>query len=409
MKELEIIIDKGGLEKKIIISSGIIRFDNPENSITTKYKLSTIVIAGNGDYPPPFLKGSKVLRDIRESSTKPIDNWKLVLPLQQKTNDFFKFPINLHDSVKESDSIENWGVWISESLTDEFPDIMLINFPLWLISRNFKNSEFNEEQLIEILSCAYRTIMSALSATLSYLSINKKRSYSGTLALSDIGNNLIDKILISNISENEFFSSNLYKLRIRVFTQVLSEWLAEHDFYSNAVITYGDGVRMDLVERAWDIQAEESKNDIAEFGEALLLRNKNALYIKDLIQSTHRQSLKNALQMSWETLNSATPSLAADLIQCRTLVEAISHELCAKYDLNVQSANLFAYIQRIEESKKVSPWLTSYLHVIRQLGNEAAHYKNEVLRRPEKPVGKDLIVIHAALNRILSFCKDEQL
>jgi hypothetical protein len=409
MKELEIIIDKGGLEKKIIISSGIIRFDNPENSITTKYKLSTIVIDGNGDYPPPFLKGSKVLRDIRESSTKPIDNWKLVLPLQQKTNDFFKFPINLHDSVKESDSIENWGVWISESLTDEFPDIMLINFPLWLISRNFKNSEFNEEQLIEILSCAYRTIMSALSATLSYLSINKKRSYSGTLALSDIGNNLIDKILISNISENEFFSSNLYKLRIRVFTQVLSEWLAEHDFYSNAVITYGDGVRMDLVERAWDIQAEESKNDIAEFGEALLLRNKNALYIKDLIQSTHRQSLKNALQMSWETLNSATPSLAADLIQCRTLVEAISHELCAKYDLNVQSANLFAYIQRIEESKKVSPWLTSYLHVIRQLGNEAAHYKNEVLRRPEKPVGKDLIVIHAALNRILSFCKDEQL
>ena len=37
------------------------------------------------------------------------------------------------------------------------------------------------------------------------------------------------------------------------------------------------------------------------------------------------------------------------------------------------------------------------------------HYKNEVMRRPEKPVGKDLIVIHAALNRILSFCLDEQL
>ena len=113
--------------------------------------------------------------------------------------------------------------------------------------------------------------------------------------------------------------------------------------------------------------------------------------------------------MSWETLNSASPSLAADLIQCRTLVEAISHELCAKYDLKVQSGNLFAYIERIENSKKVSPWLTSYLHVIRQLGNEAAHYKKEILRRPEKPVGKDLIVIHAALNRILSFCKDEQL
>jgi hypothetical protein len=409
VKELEIIIDKGGLEKKIIISSGIISFDGKQNSITSKYKLSTIVIAGNGDFPPPFIKGSKVLRDIRESSGNPIEDWKLVLPLQQKPNDFFKFPINLHDCNKESETIENWGVWLSLSKSEEFPDILLINFPLWLISRNFKNSELDEEQFTEILSFTYRTIMSALSATLTFLSVNMKRSYAGTLALSDIGNNLIDKILISKISEDEYLSNNLYKLRIRVFTQVLSEWLTEHDFYTNAVITYGDGVRMDLVERAWDNQAEESKSDISEFGEALLLRNKNVVYIKDLIHSTQRQSLKNALQMSWETLNSASPSLAADLIQCRTLVEAISHELCAKYDLNVQSANLFAYIQRIEESKKVSPWLTSYLHVIRQLGNEAAHYKNEVIRRPEKPVGKDLIVIHAALNRILSFCKDEQL
>jgi hypothetical protein len=409
MKELEIIIDRGGIEKKIIISSGIISFDSNENSITSKYKLSTIVIAGNGDFPPPFIKGSKVLRDIRESSGNQIDDWKLVLPLQQKSNDFFKFPINFHDYNKESEITENWGVWVNLSQSEEFPNILLINFPLWLISRNFKNSELNEEQYTEILSITYRTIMSALSATLTFLSVNKKHSYSGTLALSDIGNNLIDKILNSNISDDEYHSNNFYKLRIRVFTQVLSEWLAEHDYYSNAVITYGDGVRMDLVERAWDDQAEESKSDISEFGEALLLRNKNVVYIKELINSTQRQSLKNALQMSWETLNSSSPSLAADLIQCRTLVEAISHELCAKYGLNVQNANLFAYIQRIEESKKVSPWLTSYLHVIRQLGNEAAHYKNEVIRRPEKPVGKDLIVIHAALNRILSFCKDEQL
>lgn len=409
MKEIEINIDKAGLEKKIIISSGIISFDKKENSITSKYKLSTIVIAGNGDYAPPFTKGSKVLRDIRESSGKPIDNWKLIIPLQQKESDFFKFPLNVHDTVQDVDSIESWGVWFSESPTDAFPDIMLFNFPLWMISRKFKNSEFNEAEFEEILSFTYRTIMSVLSATLSFLAVNKRPSYAGTLALSDIGNNLIDKVLISKITENEYFSNSLYKLRIRVFTQVLSEWLTQHDFFSSAVITYGEGVRMDLVERAWDIQAEESKNDLAEFGEALLLRSKNAFYIKDLIKTTQRQSLKNALQMSWETLNSVSPSLSADLIQCRTLVEAISHELCAKYDLNVQSANLFAYIQRIEESKKVSPWLTSYLHVIRQLGNEAAHYKSELLRRPEKPVGKDLIVIHAALNRILSFCKDEQL
>ncbi len=113
--------------------------------------------------------------------------------------------------------------------------------------------------------------------------------------------------------------------------------------------------------------------------------------------------------MSIETFSALTPSLAADLIQSRSLVEAISYEFCDKYELNTQTANLYSYILRIEESKKVSPWLTSYLHVIRQLGNEVAHYKNEVLRRPEKPVGKDLIVIHAALNRILTFCIDEKL
>jgi hypothetical protein len=409
MKELEIIIDNGGIEKKIIISSGIISFDKNANSVTSKYSLSTVVIAGNGDYPPPFLQGSRVLRDIRESSNLPIREWKMVIPLQQKTSDFFRFPINIDDSDYQSESVKNWGIWINESNTDEFPDIILINFPLWLISRNFKNSAFDEQQYTEILSSVYRTIMSGLSATISYISNNKKTTSKATLALSDIGNNLIDKILNSNVSESEFLSNNVYKLRIRIFTQVLSDWLAKQFFYDSAIITYGEGIRMDLVERAWDNQAEESKSDIAEFGEALLLRNKNTLYIKDLIQTTKRESLKNTLQMSWETLRVESPSLAADLIQCRSLVEAISHELCAKYELNVQSANLFAYIQRIEDSKKVSPWLTSYLHVIRQLGNEAAHYKNEVIRRPEKPVGKDLIVIHAALNRILSFCKDEQL
>jgi hypothetical protein len=409
MKELEVIIDKGGFEKKIVISSGIISFSNPENSITTKYKLSTVVIAGNGAFAPPFNKGSRVLRDMRESSGYPIDNWKFILPLQQKETDFFKFPLNLQDTINEADSIENWGVWFSESQSEEFPDIILFNFPLWLISKKFKNSEFDEDQFEEILSFTYRTIMSVLSATLSFLSINKIRSYAGTLALSDIGNNLIDKLLISNISENEYLSNNVYKLRIRVFTQVLSEWMMKHDFFSNAVITYGDGIRMELVERAWDVQVEESKNDLAEFGDALLLRNKNVGFIKELLNSTQKPSFHNSLQMSLETLNSTSPSLAADLIQCRTLAEAISYELCVKYELKVQSGNLIAYIQRIEESKKISPWLTSYLHVIRQLGNEAAHYKNEVMRRPEKPVGKDLIVIHAALNRILSFCLDEQL
>jgi hypothetical protein len=133
------------------------------------------------------------------------------------------------------------------------------------------------------------------------------------------------------------------------------------------------------------------------------LREKNVVLLKSLIQSTNSKSLVNLFQMSIDSFQAGFPSLAADLIQSRTLVEGISHELCIRYNLNAQSGNLFAYIQRLEESKIISPWVTSYFHVIRQLGNEAAHYKEKKERRPEMPVGKDLIVIHAALNRILSF------
>ena len=250
--------------------------------------------------------------------------------------------------------------------------------------------------------------MSGLSAYSTFLS-NKKIENSDVIAFSDIGNNLIDKNLIANLSSIQFQNNDIFKKRIRIFTQVLSDWLLKNDFFNKAVIAYGEGIRTDLVERAWDDQVEESKSDITEFGEALLLRDKNSDVLKKLIQSTKNSRLKTIYEMSFDTFSAPTPSLSADLIQCRSLVEAISYELCTKFELKSQNGNLYGYLERLEQSKKVSPWVTSYFHVIRQLGNEAAHYKNEVSRRPEKPVGKDLIVIHAALNRILSFCRDEQL
>ena len=401
MNEIEIIIDKGDIEKKVIISSGIISLNKDENSIFSKYSnISTIIIAGNGAFPPPFQKGSRVLRAIRETSNNAIDNWRLIVPIQQKETDFFKFPIAISDTEIDIDSKKNWGVWICESQSDNFPDILLINYPFWLIGRAMKNNEFSVDNYSEVLSITYRTLLAALNATLTFLSIEKRYSQPNMLVLSDILNNLIDKTLDSN---------NLIKLRIRIFTQVLCDWLSKNDYFNSALITYGSGFKSDLVERAWDNEVQESKSDFSEFGDALELRKRNLKYINDLLNTTQEKYLKNSLQMAFDTFKSPTPSLSADLIQCRTLCEAISLELCRKYELNYQAANFFSYIQRMEESKKVSPWVTSYLHVIRQLGNEAAHYKMEAIRRPEKPVGKDLIVLHAALNRILAFCRDEQL
>lgn len=408
MKEIEIIVEKGGDEKKIVISSGIISFNQSENSVNQKFNTSTIVLAGNGDFPPPFTKGSKVLREIRETSNNNIQNWKLILPLEQNDDDFFRFPINLEQSNGEFINRKNWGIWLHESSKENFPDIILVNFPLWTLSKNFKSEDFTIEQFEEVLSFFYRTIMSGLSAYSTFLS-NKKIENSDVIAFSDIGNNLIDKNLIANLSSIQFQNNDIFKKRIRIFTQVLSDWLLKNDFFNKAVIAYGEGIRTDLVERAWDDQVEESKSDITEFGEALLLRDKNSDVLKKLIQSTKNSRLRTIYEMSFDTFSAPTPSLSADLIQCRSLVEAISYELCTKFELKSQNGNLYGYLERLEQSKKVSPWVTSYFHVIRQLGNEAAHYKNEVTRRPEKPVGKDLIVIHAALNRILSFCRDEQL
>lgn len=408
MKEIEIIVEKGGDEKKIVISSGIISFNQSENSVNQKFNASTIVLAGNGEFPPPFVKGSKVLREIRETSNNDIKNWKLILPLEQKDDDFFRFPINLEQSNGEFINRKNWGIWLHESSKENFPDIILVNFPLWTLSKNFKSEDFTLEQFEEVLSFFYRTIMSGLSAYSTFLS-NKKIETSDVIAFSDIGNNLIDKNLIANLSSIQFQNNDIFKKRIRIFTQVLSDWLLKNDFFNKAVIAYGEGIRTDLVERAWDDQVEESKSDITEFGEALLLRDKNSDVLKKLIQSTKNSRLRTIYEMSFDTFSAPTPSLSADLIQCRSLVEAISYELCTKFELKSQNGNLYGYLERLEQSKKVSPWVTSYFHVIRQLGNEAAHYKNEVTRRPEKPVGKDLIVIHAALNRILSFCRDEQL
>ena len=410
MKEIEIVIDRNGLEKKIIISSGLISFDNSDDSINSKYDVSTIVIAANGDFPPPFEKGSKVLREIRASSNRELKHWKRIIPLWHEDVDFFKFNVSMSELSKQGDKVENWGLWISESnMDDTFPNIVVFNFPLWMLVHSFQNKEVDKDQFEILLSQTYRIILSCLSAFLTFYSQVNRVGSNQCIALSDIGNNLIDKKLIANLGHDEFSEDNLYKLRIRIFTEVLSDWIARNDQFNKAIISYGGGIRTDLIERAWDLQAAESKDDNVEFGDALKLRSTNVGILISLANSTKSKSLVNLIQMSRDSFQSNFPSLAADLIQSRTLVEGICLELCKKYDLKPKSGNLFAYIERLEENKRVSPWVLSYCQVIRVLGNEAAHYKEKIERRPEMPVGKDLIVIHAALNRILSFCIDEKI
>jgi hypothetical protein len=409
MKDREIAINKGHIEKKIIISNEIITFSNLEDSINHKYNISTIALAGNGNFPPPFLKGSKVLRDIRSSSKRELNNWKKVLPLNQENTDFFKFDFEFSDQFNSGINTENWGVWICEnSSSDPFPDIFLINFPLWIIGKKFENKTFSRADYSAILSQTYRILLSGISAASIFKLGGNEKKLNECIAFSDIGNNLIDKNLYSKIDQGEIQVQDS-EIRVRVFTQVLSEWLLKSEQFEKVIIAYGGGIEKDEIGRIWDSQVLESRDEIAEFGDALKLRVSNVKLLKDLKLNTNRKYLTSVLESAIATFELPTPSLSADLMQSRTLAEAISLELCDKFELRAKEANLFAYLERLSVCKNISPWVTSYLHVIRQLGNEAAHYKTEIQRRPEKPVGKDLVVIHAALNRVLSFCIEENL
>ncbi len=404
MKEIEIVIDKGNGEKKIIISSGKISLSLSDDSILSKHNASVLVIAGNGDFPAPFESGSRILRHLRETSACNFEDWKLALPLQMLGNDFFKFPIKFPSDLET----KHWGIWIhsSENLK-EYPDIILINFPLWILRTALFTNEEGKTKYVDLLSHYYRFITSGLSAIFSFHLGKRYEGMKKSIVFSDLGNNLIDRSLIDKMGGDLNYEDDLFQTRIRVFSEVLSDWITLVNSFDVALISCGEGIRMDLVEKAWDLQVELISDQFTEFGEALALRSKNVDYITRIIQHNSNKSLQNVLIMARSTFSNSTPSLSADLIQTRTLAEALSLELCHKFNLTAQNGNLFSYIQRLEESKLLSPWITSYLHVIRQLGNEAAHYKIEACRRPEKPVGKDLIVIHATLNRVLSFCADE--
>jgi hypothetical protein len=404
MKEIEIVLDKGYGEKKIIISDSKISFDN---EIVKDSNHEFIVIAANGIFPPPFEKGSRVLKELRETSNQEFKDWKLVFPLDFSNQNLFNIDLLSDQYTKmDDDANKNWGIWFHQcsDLENPYPSILVLNFPLFLISRYFQLNNFEKEIYTSFLSQIYRTIVSAVSAIMSfYLEPNKNNR---SILFSDIGNNLIDREIITKWNLGQAFTDDIYKIRVKVFTEVLSNWLSFSSSFDKALIACGEGLHSHLLERAWDEQVDESKEDLNEYKEAINLRSKNRQLLQLIKQKQLSKSFEYVVDSAIQTYN-IEPSLSADLIQTRTLVETITKYLCEKNNLKSKEANLMAYILRLEESKIISPWITSYCHIIRLLGNEAAHTRSETLRRPERPIGKDLVVIHAALYRILSFYQDE--
>lgn len=55
----------------------------------------------------------------------------------------------------------------------------------------------------------------------------------------------------------------------------------------------------------------------------------------------------------------------------------------------------------------VAPWIVSYMHVIRALGNEAAHARDHTTRRPAHPDGADAVHAVFCLERLVRFAREE--
>lgn len=86
----------------------------------------------------------------------------------------------------------------------------------------------------------------------------------------------------------------------------------------------------------------------------------------------------------------------------RMLAEVVSSSICHDLGLPAEK-NAFANIERIHATKRVAPWINSYLHCLRILGNESVHSADSLQRQPRALESHDLVVLFANLQRVIEF------
>lgn len=85
----------------------------------------------------------------------------------------------------------------------------------------------------------------------------------------------------------------------------------------------------------------------------------------------------------------------------RRLVEAIVQAMVVQRSAK-PDAELIKKIEALA-GHGVSPWMLSYMHLLRVFGNEAAHEKQREQRHPKVVNGWDLLVLLACLDRVLEW------
>ena len=398
MRPLEIHLDHGFGEKSLVISPLRIGEGDGLGELLRMYDPGIIVFAANGDLPPPFPKGSSVLRELRTRYGKQFADWKRVVPLTEGPESLIQvlrgYPIPAAAAHRES-----WGIWVCRAEeTCGGPDLVAINFPVWILREQWKDEGMNPDSFVLGLSTLYRAVVAGLDLVRTFNSQSI-----ATVLMSDIGGTMLSDRRLSEVVQ---------PLRIRVMGEVLGTWLANSIQPSKVVVAFGGTVDDGLVSRAWNEQVQQGQSEEQEFGEALRIRQTNADLCRRIASLPSLSKKPEGLRLSEVLGEAATcfeyspPSLVPELLQSRSLAEVL-----VVFRLRSQSARELphAFEKKIEALRPlgVSSWVVKYLDTIRVLGNEAAHIRLNAKRRPERPVGRDLVVVHAALNRVLVFALGE--
>lgn len=112
-----------------------------------------------------------------------------------------------------------------------------------------------------------------------------------------------------------------------------------------------------------------------------------------------------------EVLQSLARSLSNDHIYVeqlgmygRKLAEAIAAQMCNDLGFENCHDTVFANIEKIAKSKRISKWIKAYLDCLRVLGNESVHVANNELQRVPKHLSEgDLLVIFSNILSVLDF------
>ena len=87
----------------------------------------------------------------------------------------------------------------------------------------------------------------------------------------------------------------------------------------------------------------------------------------------------------------------------RTLCELIVRETVKKAGLK-QSGDLLSSIERLRSSGVISPWISSYMHGVRVLGNKSVHPNKKTPKyKPERLDISDLSASLMAIRCLLDF------